>query len=97
MKVNASALVAIRREFKSSGAPSVPTYQDLLVKLVAATLPQCPELNACWIDDAVYTYDEINVAMAVDTDAGLVAPVLRNVVAMSLEEIAAANRDGWPN
>ncbi len=87
-KVNASELVAIRHRFKSNRAGTVPSYNDLLVKLVAEILPECPELNACWMDESVYTYHEINIAIAVETEAGLMAPVLRNVAALSLAEIA---------
>ncbi len=66
-KVDASELFVARQQYKSSGTEIVPSYNDILVKLVAASLPQCPELNACWINDAVYTYDEINIAVATDT------------------------------
>lgn len=77
---------------KSSSEEIAPSYNDILVKLVAAALPECPELNAGWINDAVYTYDEINIAIAVDTPHGLLAPVLRNVETLSLEKIAAESR-----
>jgi len=91
-KVNASELVAIRQKFKSSRGGGAPSYNDLLVKLVASILPKCPELNACWMNHSVYTYDVINVAIAVETDNGLVAPVLRNVSALSLAEIATQSQ-----
>jgi pyruvate dehydrogenase E2 component (dihydrolipoamide acetyltransferase) len=91
-KVDASALFAARQQYKSSGAEIAPSYNDIIVRLVAASLPECPELNACWINDAVYIYDEINIAIAMDTPRGLLAPVLRNVAALSLQEIAAESR-----
>ena len=71
---------------------TIPTYSDILVKLVSALLPECPELNACWVNDAIYVYDEINIAIAVDTPAGLFAPVLRGTNALSIEKIAAESR-----
>ena len=67
-KVNASELVAIRQRFKSNCPGTVPSYNDLLVKLVAEILSECPELNACWMDESVYTYHEINIAIAVETE-----------------------------
>jgi len=87
-RTDASRLVAVREQFKAGGAKIVPSFSDILVKLVASLLRECPELNACWYDDAVYVYDEINVAIAIDTDRGLVAPVLRQADTLSLEEIA---------
>ena len=91
-KVDASQLFAARQRYKSSGAENAPSYNDILVQLVANSLPQFPELNASWINDAVYTYDEINIAIATDTPQGLLAPVLRNATELSLEEIAAESQ-----
>ena len=91
-KVDAAGLVAIRGQLQAGGADIVPSYSDALVKLVAAALRECPELNACWQNGAVYVYDEIHIALAVDTDRGLVAPVLRHADTMSLEEIALQAR-----
>ncbi|MFT5523994.1 MAG: pyruvate dehydrogenase E2 component (dihydrolipoamide acetyltransferase) [Pirellulaceae bacterium] len=91
-KVDAAALFAARQQYKLNKPEIAPSYNDILVKLVASVLPECPELNACWSNGAVYTYDDVNIAIAVDTDRGLLAPVLRNVAALSLEEIAAQSR-----
>ena len=70
----------------------MPSYGDILVRLVASTLPNCPELNACWVNDSVYLYDEINIAIAIDTPRGLVAPVLRNASNLSLAQITAESQ-----
>ncbi len=91
-KVDASELFSARQRFKSSDAEIAPGYNDMLVKLVAASLSECPELNACWLNDAVCTFDEINIAVAMDTPHGLFAPVLRNVATLSLQEIAVESK-----
>ncbi|MCA9169182.1 MAG: 2-oxo acid dehydrogenase subunit E2, partial [Planctomycetales bacterium] len=70
----------------------VPSYNDILLMLVARTLKEQPQLNACWYHDGVWTYREINIALAVDTTAGLVAPVLRNVEQLTLQQIATQTR-----
>jgi pyruvate dehydrogenase E2 component (dihydrolipoamide acetyltransferase) len=51
-------------------------------------LRELPELNSCWLRDGVYNFDEIHIATAIDTPAGLLAPIVRNADALSLEEIA---------
>ena len=91
-KVDASELFSARQRFKSSGTETAPSYNDMLVKLVATSLPECPDLNACWLNDAVYIYDEINIAIAMHTPHGLLAPVLRNVASLSLQEIAVESK-----
>lgn len=92
-KIDASALVTFRERIKAtaSGEP-IPSYNDILLKLVAAALPTCPRLNACWHSDRIYLYRAINIAFAVDTDAGLVAPVIENVPSLTLSEIAQQSR-----
>jgi pyruvate dehydrogenase E2 component (dihydrolipoamide acetyltransferase) len=70
----------------------LPSYTDIVVKLVANALAECPELNACWYDDGIYVYDDINIGVAVDTEAGLVAPVINDVSSCSLDDVAEQSR-----
>ncbi|MEO8496578.1 MAG: dihydrolipoamide acetyltransferase family protein [Planctomycetota bacterium] len=89
-KVDATQLLALRERLKARQAGrTIPSYNDILAKLVAAALPECPELNACWRNNGVFNYDQINIAIAVDTQHGLVAPVIHNVPSLSLAEIAS--------
>ena len=92
-KVDAAALVALRERLKTEHVSgTAPSYNDILVKLVSSLLPECPELNACWRGEGVYLYNEINIAVAIDTEAGLVAPVIKNVASLSLDQIAEQSR-----
>lgn len=90
-KVEAAALVEFRKSLQ--GANAAPSYNDILVKLTAALLPECPELNACWTTQGVYLYDEIHLAIAIDTPTGLVAPVIRNVPELTLEEVSQRSHE----
>lgn len=91
-KLDATELVAMRERLKAESPSAVPSYNDIIVKLVATTLPECPELNACWRDNGVFVYDEINIAVAVDVEGGLVAPVIKNADSLSLDQIAEQSR-----
>ena len=89
-KVDATQLLALRERLKVERSGGIiPTYTDIFVKLVAAAIPSCPALNACWHNDGVFQYDHINIAMAVDTPSGLVAPVINDVASLSLDAIAS--------
>jgi pyruvate/2-oxoglutarate dehydrogenase complex dihydrolipoamide acyltransferase (E2) component len=59
----------------------------IVVKLAAHALGSHPILNARVTDASIELLEEINVAVAVDTDAGLVAPVVHGADRLSLEEI----------
>ncbi len=92
-KVDASELVAVRDRLKAERSDrTIPSYNDILVKLVAAALPECPELNACWHGESVVFNDRIHIAIAIDTERGLVAPVIRDAASLSLDEIASQSR-----
>ena len=92
-KVDASALVAFRERLKGdSPGTNVPSYNDILIWLTAQVLKEHSELNACWHDDGIYLYDEIHIGMAVDTDAGLLVPVIRSADQLTLHQTAEQTR-----
>ena len=91
-EADATELVAMREKLKATLAPagkSVPSYNDLLIKLTAVALGEHPLLNAYWAEDEIIVHDAIHIATAVDTDAGLLVPVIRDVPSKSLQQIAA--------
>lgn len=96
-KAVATNLVKLRDEFKASSVSSlVPTYQDIIMKLVGNALRRHLPLAGRWHEEenvfilpAEY---ELHLRMAVDTDDGLLVPVLHNVTQMSLTELAVKSR-----
>lgn len=88
-KVDASALVQVRERWKRAViGERVPAFHDLLIKLVATVLTEQPVLNACWYQDGIWSYDEIHIAMAVDTEWGLQVPVIRHADRLTVAHIA---------
>jgi pyruvate dehydrogenase E2 component (dihydrolipoamide acetyltransferase) len=89
-KVDAHKLISLRNRLKSEASEDtiVPSYNDILIFHVAKTLRELSELNACWLPDGIYTFDEIHIATAIDTPAGLLAPIVRNADSLSMAEIA---------
>jgi pyruvate dehydrogenase E2 component (dihydrolipoamide acetyltransferase) len=95
VRADAGNLVTLRRQFQEAAAPgeAVPGYTDLVVKLTALALGQHPLLQAQWRDDGLFVPDRVDVAVAVDTEAGLVAPVVRGADTLGVRELAARSRD----
>ena len=62
---------------------------DVLLTTISAALGEHPELNGTFEDDVHHIYGERNIAIAIDVDDGLVAPVIRGVDSMSIAELAA--------
>lgn len=93
-KVDASGMVALRDRFKASDQYEfTPTYTDMVVKLVAIAVGEHPMITGQWRDDGIFIPETINVAFAVDTENGLLAPVIFDVPEKSLSKIAAESRE----
>ena len=88
-EADATDLVALRAELD---VPDL-TYNDLFLKLTALALAEHPDLNASWRDGAVHRHDEIHVGIAVDTHAGLLVPVVKNVSDRDLPDLARETAD----
>lgn len=88
-----TSLIEFREQLKRSGEPLVPSITDAIAKLVAIALPEHPTLNARWRDDALELFDEVHIGIAVDTDAGLLVPVVRDAHRQSVFEIARQSRE----
>jgi pyruvate dehydrogenase E2 component (dihydrolipoamide acetyltransferase) len=91
-KVDATNLINLRNQFKSAAAGErdvIPSITDVVIKLLAGALEKHPQLNARWEEDRIVELAEINVGIAVDTDAGLLVPVVHDVPRLGLRAIAA--------
>jgi pyruvate dehydrogenase E2 component (dihydrolipoamide acetyltransferase) len=90
-EVDATQLVLLRSQLKeearSDGRPA-PSYNDMLAKIAAQALLEHPQINACLDGDEVVSFSSAHVAIAVDTDRGLLAPVLKDVQEKSLRQVA---------
>ena len=69
------------------------TLTDLLIGLVARVLAKHPRMNSSWTGDGIRHNNEINVALAVAVEEGVVAPVLHKANASRIEEIAMRRRE----
>ncbi len=92
---DATQLQALRNRFKSApeamGLGGV-TINDLLLCLVTRLLARHTFMNAHKDGDTLRTFDRVHLGVAVDTERGLMVPVVRNANLMSVKQIAAEVR-----
>ncbi|HYT07553.1 MAG TPA: dihydrolipoamide acetyltransferase family protein [Rugosimonospora sp.] len=69
------------------------TLTDLLVALVARVLAKHPRMNASWAAEGIRHNGEINVAVAVAVEEGVVAPVLHKANSRNVGELAVKRRE----
>lgn len=74
-------------EWKRAGIR--PSFTDLIILAVAKGLHAHPLLNAEITEAGIETRPDIHVGMAVALDNGLVVPVIRDTLSLSLKELAA--------
>lgn len=93
-RVDATNLVNLRNQFKAAGATPVPAFTDIIAKLAAHVLHEHPRLAGRWADDRIELPGDtgFHIGIAVDTDDGLLVPVVRDVLNRPLLEIAADSK-----
>lgn len=70
-----------------------PGYNDLLARIVVAALRQCPYMNARLTSEIIELLQDINLGIAVDTDRGLLVPVIRNADKKNLRQFGKELRE----
>lgn len=78
----------LKSELAGSGDP-VPSFTDLLVRLSALALREHPALNASLVGEGIVQHEAIHIGVAVDTERGLLVPVVRDADRRSVGQIAA--------
>lgn len=69
------------------------TFLGFAIAATARALREFPEINSRVLDDAFVKLAEVNVGIAVDTDEGLVVPVIRNTDDLTIRGVARAVAD----
>jgi len=90
-EIDATELVGLRKQLKADaalGGLPLPSYNDMLAKIVAQALLEHPHMNAQIVGDEILYSNTAHIAVAVDTERGLLVPVLRDVQAKSLRQVA---------
>lgn len=64
------------------------TYTDFIIKASASVLAKQPVINSSLQENNHIIYDNINIGLAVATDAGLIVPTIYNADKISLYDIA---------
>lgn len=103
-KADITEIEAIRKRFAADveAAGGKLTMTAILVKVLAAAVQQFPQFNACVdmaAEEVVYR-KYVNVGVAVDTDRGLLVPIVRNAdrkgltqISIDVQTLAAKARD----
>ena len=93
--VNMSAAIDFREQVNGRWKESEIkiSFLDILVAACAKALIEHPQANASLREDGLHTFNYANVGIAVDTERGLVVPVLADADCLPLQEISKRSRE----
>lgn len=66
---------------------------DLILKTVAAAYADVPKANCIWGEEAIQYFNNVDIAVAVASENGLITPVVRNVETLGLDKLAIVTSD----
>lgn len=90
--VDVSALQGLWQEIKENTDVKI-SLNSMLLAAIGRTLEKHFLLNASLINGEIVLYRSINLGVAVAVDGGLIVPVIKNVQAKKLTDIASASNE----
>jgi pyruvate dehydrogenase E2 component (dihydrolipoamide acetyltransferase) len=93
MEINMDKAVEVRPKLNEIAAPIKISYNDLVVKAVAAALRKHPVLNSSWMGDFIRQNHSINIGVAVAVGQALFVPVIRHADMKALGQISSEIRE----
>ena len=91
MEINMGRAVEVRKQLNEL-SPVKISFNDMVIKGVAAALRQHPGLNAAWMEDKIRYNQHVHIGMAVAVDEGLLVPVIRHADTKGLSVIAGESK-----
>ncbi len=89
-------LMALRKELNAmaekEGGQKL-TVNDFILLAAARAAAEVPKINAAYDGDAIIEYSEVNLAVAVAVEDGLITPVIRKANTLSLPQVSAAMKE----
>ena len=90
---DATRAAELRTQLTEMGDEYKVSFNDIVIKAVALSLAEHPEVNAHWMGDKIRHFNRIHVAMAVAVEDGLITPVLFDADRMTLWDISGKAKD----
>jgi pyruvate dehydrogenase E2 component (dihydrolipoamide acetyltransferase) len=92
MEINMDKAVEARKSMNEMAQVKI-SFNDIVIRAVAAALRQHPDVNVSWLGDKIRRNHHVHIGVAVAVKDGLVVPVVRFADSKSLTHIAAEVKD----
>ncbi|SMO69804.1 pyruvate dehydrogenase E2 component (dihydrolipoamide acetyltransferase) [Saccharicrinis carchari] len=98
---DARRIMELRKQVKATEGAANITINDMVCLAVIKALKQFPDANAHFLGDSIKYFSKVHLGLAVDTERGLMVPVIKNADDLSItglsrqfKEVAEACRQG---
>jgi pyruvate dehydrogenase E2 component (dihydrolipoamide acetyltransferase) len=92
IEINMDNAIAARTSINEI-SPVKVSYNDMVIKCVAAALRKHPQVNSSWQNDKIRYNHHIHISVAVAVEDGVLMPVVKFSDSKSLSQIAAEVKD----
>ena len=92
IQVAVDNLIKLRAKLNAVSGSKI-SVNDFVMKAACCASLKVPMTNSSWMDDFIRQFTNVNMCFAVQTDNGLMAPVLENINLKGLEQIATEVKD----
>ena len=86
IEINMDRAIEMRKQLNEV-SPVKLSFNDLVVKAVAASLTKHPAINSSWLGDKIRYNKDINIGVAVAVEDGLLVPVIRYANMKTMSQI----------
>nr|WP_290933680.1 dihydrolipoamide acetyltransferase family protein [Haliscomenobacter sp.] len=86
IEINMDRAIAMRKQLNEV-SPTKLSFNDLVIKAVAASLTKHPAINSSWLGDKIRYNKDINIGVAVAVEDGLLVPVIRYANMKTMSQI----------
>ena len=86
--VNMDAALGRRAEINAQSSQNNLSVNDIVLRSVVMALQSVPDINIHFVRDEIHRFKQVNIALAVSTDKGIITPVIKNAEVLTILELA---------
>lgn len=84
--------ISARKQINSLEGVKI-SFNDMVIKAVALSLREHPNVNSAWLGDVIRRNDHVHIGVAVAVDDGLLVPVVRFADGKDMQQIGSEVRE----
>ncbi|KAB2813803.1 pyruvate dehydrogenase complex dihydrolipoamide acetyltransferase [Phaeocystidibacter luteus] len=92
LEIDMDNAVATRKRINDRGDVKI-SFNDMVIKAVAASLKKHPAVNSAWMGDKIRQNDHVHIGVAVAVEDGLLVPVVRHADMKGMVQISSEVRE----